>query len=355
MSSTTERHEFASDNTAGICPEALATLEEANVGNVASYGEDKWTERISDQVREIFETDCEVFLVFNGTAANSLALAQLCRSFHSIICYEFAHIQTDECGGPEFFTNGSKLLPISGANGKLDLAQVEIALLKYRDFHSHKPRAISVTQATERGTVYSVDELRALGEFARQHALRFHMDGARFANAVAALGCTPKAISWQAEVDVLCFGGTKNGTAAGELVVFFNKELATEFDYRVKQAGQLASKMRFLAAPWLGLLKDGAWLRNARHANEAARSLAEQLGVLRGIELAFPREANEVFLRMGDSLVKNLQTRGWRFYKFIEPDVYRLMCSWSVTEKAITDFVTDAKAIISQSDSARQS
>ncbi len=344
MSSTTQRHEFASDNTAGICPEALAALEEANAGAAASYGEDKWTARVCDQVREIFETDCEVFLVFNGTAANSLALAQLCQSFHSIICHEFAHIETDECGGPEFFTKGSKLLPISGANGKLDLARAEAELAKYRDVHSHKPRAISVTQATERGTVYTIDELRAFGEFARQHSLRLHMDGARFANAVAALGCAPKTISWQAGVDVLCFGGTKNGTAAGELVVFFNKELATEFDYRVKQAGQLASKMRFLAAPWFGLLKDGAWLRNAQRANEAASSLARQLSALPGIELAFPCEANAVFVRMRELLVKALHARGWRFYKFIEPDVYRLMCSWAVTEEAINDFVADAEA-----------
>ena len=232
---------------------------------------------------------------------------------------------------------------MAGANGKLDLAELETVMAKQGDLHSHKPRAISVTQATERGTVYTVEELRALGEFARRHSLRLHMDGARFANAVAALGCAPKTISWQAGVDVLCFGGTKNGTAAGELVVFFNKELATEFDYRLKQAGQLASKMRFLAAPWSGLLKDGAWLRNARHANESASSLARQLSALPGIELAFPCEANAVFLRMRDSLVEKLQARGWRFYKFIEPDIYRLMCSWSVTEEAISDFVADVK------------
>ena len=308
MSSTRERHEFASDNTAAICPEAFAALQEANAGSAASYGEDKWTARVCDQVREIFETDCDVFIVFNGTAANSLALAQLCESFHSIICYEFAHIQTDECGGPEFFTKGSKLVPMTGANGKLDLTELETLMVKQGDLHSHKPRAISVTQATERGTVYAVEELRALGEFARRHSLRLHMDGARFANAVAALGCAPKTISWQAGVDVLCFGGTKNGTAAGELVVFFNKELATEFDYRLKQAGQLASKMRFLAAPWSGLLTDGAWLRNARHANESASSLARQLSALPGIELAFPCQANAVFLRMRDSLVEKLQS-----------------------------------------------
>jgi threonine aldolase len=209
-----------------------------------------------------------------------------------------------------------------------------------------------VTQATERGTVYTLEELGTIADIARRYSLRLHMDGARFANAVAALDCAPKTISWQAGVDVLCFGGTKNGTAAGELVVFFNKELATEFDYRVKQAGQLASKKRFLAAPWSGLLYDGAWLRNARHANQAARSLARQLSALPEIELAFPCEASAVFLLMRDSLVRKLHTRGWRFYKFIEPDIYRLMCSWSVTEESINAFVADVKEA-SRPDTAR--
>jgi threonine aldolase len=173
------------------------------------------------------------------------------------------------------------------------------------------------------------------------------MDGARFANAVAALGCAPKAITWEAGVESLCFGGTKNGSAAGELVVFFKKELALEFDYRAKQAGQLASKMRFLAAPWSGLLQDNVWLQNARRANERAQMLAEKLTAL-GLKLAFPREASAVFLRLPERLVGQLHGRGWHFYKFIEPDVYRLMCSWSVTEKEIDDFVGDVKRALSE-------
>jgi threonine aldolase len=173
------------------------------------------------------------------------------------------------------------------------------------------------------------------------------MDGARFANAVAALNCAPKAITWQAGVDVLCFGGTKNGTAAGELVVFFKKELAQEFDYRAKQAGQLASKMRFLAAPWVGMLADGVWIENARHANKCAKLLARKLAAVLGGEPAFPCEASAVFYRIPDALARQLQERGWRFYKFVEPDVYRLMCSWSVTEKEIDDFVRDVKSCLS--------
>lgn len=339
----THRYDFASDNTAGISPEAWLTLEEANHRADASYGEDQWTRRVTDRVREIFETDCEVFFVFNGTAANSLALAQLCRPYHSIVCHEQAHIETDECGAPEFLSGGSKLLATPGRNGKLDLHAVEAAIGRQRDLHSPKPRVLSVTQSTELGTVYKRDELAAIAEFARARSLYLHMDGARFANAIAALGCAPKEITWQFGFDVLCFGGTKNGTGGGELVVFFKKELAHEFDYRAKQAGQLASKMRFIAAPWAGLLNGDVWLENARRANASAGLLAEKLIEVAGLEPAFPREANAVFLRMPESLVTQLHARGWHFYKFIEPDVYRLMCSWAVSHEVIEEFVADVQ------------
>jgi threonine aldolase len=343
MARAIDRYEFESDNTAAICPEAWTALAEANKEGSPAYGDDKWTRRVSDRVREIFETDCDVFLVFNGTAANALALAQLCRSFNSVVCHENAHIETDECGAPEFFTGGSKLLPVPGSNGKFDLAQMKATILRQRGVHSTKPRVISLAQSTELGTVYRSDEIEKIAEFARQQSLFLHMDGARFANAVAALDCAPKAITWKAGVDSLCFGGTKNGTAAGELVVFFQKELAREFDYRAKQAGQLASKMRFLAAPWAGLLDGNVWLENARRANARAKMLAEKLSAALGMEPVFPCEASAVFLRMPEELVAQLQSRGWHFYKFVEPDVYRLMCSWSVTERDIDEFVEDAK------------
>ncbi|HEX5176203.1 MAG TPA: beta-eliminating lyase-related protein, partial [Chthoniobacteraceae bacterium] len=208
---TRDRHQFASDNTAAICPEAWAALAEANHEAVASYGEDRWTERVCARVREIFEADCEAFLVFNGTAANSLALAQLCHPFHSILCHERAHIETDECGAPEFFSGGAKLLRVGGAHGKLDLDQATAILAQHRDVHSTKVRALSITQSTESGTVYSLAELDAIAAFAQKHALRIQMDGARFANAVASLGCRPKELTWERGVEVLAFGGTKNG------------------------------------------------------------------------------------------------------------------------------------------------
>src|SRR5438067_1779042 len=328
---STERFEFASDNTAAICPPAWAALAEANAEAEISYGDDKWSRRVVRRVREIFETDCEVFLIFNGTAANALALAQLCRAYHGVLCHENAHSQTDECGAPEFFSGGAKLIPTPGKNGKLDLGNIQSALQRYRDVHSPKPRVLSLTQATELGTVYRRDEIETICEFAREQSMFVHMDGARFANAIAALECAPKSITWEAGVDVLCFGGTKNGTAAGELVVFFKKELAYEFDYRAKQGGQLASKMRFLAAPWVGLLTDDGWIDNARHSNRCAQLLAQKIAAVLGTEPVFPCEANAVFLRLPEQLVGRLQEGGWRFYKFIEPDVYRLMCAWSTT------------------------
>src|SRR3954462_8005233 len=196
-----ERFDFASDNTAAICPPAWAALVEANASAEVSYGDDKWTRQVIARVREIFEVDCEVFLIFNGTAANALSLAQLCRSYHGVICHENAHSQTDECGAPEFFSGGAKLIPTRGANGKLDLANVEVALKRHYDVHSPKARALSLTQATELGTVYRREEIEQICEFARARSLLVHMDGARFANAVAALDCAPKTITWEAGVD----------------------------------------------------------------------------------------------------------------------------------------------------------
>ncbi len=355
MNRVADRYEFASDNTASICPEAWDALQEANVDEAPSYGEDRWTARVCDLVREIFETDCEVFLVFNGTAANALALAQLCQPFHSVICHEQAHIQTDECGAPEFFTRGSKLLLVGGAHGsrqrvrpvadKIDIGEAEAIIARQPELHAHKPRVISITQSTEFGTVYTRDEIAAVTEFARRREMFVHMDGARFANAVASLNCAPNQITCQIGVDVLCFGGTKNGVAAGELVVFFKKELAREFDYRLKQAGQLGSKMRFVAAPWLGLLTNGVWLKNAKHSNNLAQMLAERLRAEAKIDIIFPVEANAVFLRMNEDLVRELHERNWHFYKFIEPDIYRLMCSWSATDRDIGDFVAEVVAL----------
>ncbi|MFN2540855.1 MAG: low specificity L-threonine aldolase [Chthoniobacterales bacterium] len=344
MEPPSRRHDFASDNAAGMCPEAWAMLDEANADCEASYGNDRWTARARELVRDTFETNCEVYFTFTGTAANAIALAQICQSHHSVICHEHAHLQTDECGAPEFFTGGAKLLLAGGANGKIDINGAGEIIARQPEGHSQKPRALSITQATELGTVYTTDELRALSEFARERSLFVHMDGARFANAVAALGCLPREITWESGVDVLCFGGTKNGAAVGELVVFFEKELAREFEYRVKQAGQLVSKMRFIAAPWIGLLTGDVWLRNARHANQMASRLAERLKADAKIDIVFPVDANAVFVRLTQQQARALRERGWDFYQFIEPDLFRLMCSWCTSEQGIDNFLSDLVA-----------
>jgi threonine aldolase len=337
------RRHFASDNYAGICPEAWRALEAANDGHAVSYGDDPWTARAATLLREVFDTDCDVFFVFNGTAANSLALASTGQSYHSVLCHEIAHVETDECGAPEFFSNGMKVLQLAGPQGRIDPAGIERVARKRADIHYPKPRAVSLTQATEVGTVYTVDDIKAIWAKTRALGLALHMDGARFANAVAFLGVPPKAITWQAGVDVLCFGGTKNGTHVGDAVVFFNRRLAEEFDYRCKQSGQLASKMRYLAAPWVGMLEDGAWLRRAGHANAMARRLRERIEGIPEARILFPTEANSVFVELPRPVIDARHAAGWTFYTFIGEGGCRLMCAWDTTEEDVDAFVADLK------------
>jgi len=340
------RFDFASDNTTGFCPPALEAIEEANRDFVASYGEDNFTRRLCDRVRELFETDCEVFLVFNGTAANSLALAQLCQPFHGIVCHRHAHIQTDECGAPEFFTGGAKLILAEGEQGRIDPDEFQAIIARFRDLHSHKPRLLSLTQATEYGTVYRPDQIAALSEAAHGAGMLVYLDGARFANAAATLGTSPRDLSWRLGIDAMSFGGIKNGGGNAELIVFFKKELAREFEYRLKQAGQLSSKMRFLAAPWLALLGDDLWLGNARHANACATALSKELVRITNAPPAFPVEANAVFVSLSSGVYDRITRAGWRFYNFFEPGVYRLMCSWATSEEFIKEFARDLEESI---------
>jgi threonine aldolase len=339
---------FASDNTAGVCPEALAALNAVNAGRSAGYGDDAWTAEARTHVQAVFGTDCEVFFVFNGTAANALALAALCRSYQGILCHQAAHLEVDECGAPEFFTGGSKVIPLAGADCKLTPAAVEAAVTRGHGVHYPHPAALSLTQATEFGTLYTPDELRALSAAARGHGLALHVDGARFANAAAAFaaqGVTPADLTWRAGVDVLSFGGTKNGMLTTETVVFFNRALARDFAYRVKQSGQLASKLRFAAAQWTALLHDGAWLRHAAHANAMAQRLATGLKGLPGARLLFPVEANGVFVELSPALSAGLAARGWQFYKFVGEHGYRLMGSWATTPAEVDAFLVDARAL----------
>ena len=339
--------QFGSDNYAGICPEAWAAMTQANQGHAPAYGDDPWTSAAADAFRSLFECDCEVFFTFNGTAANSLALASLCQSFHSVICSDIAHIETDECGAPEFFSNGAKLIAVPSQDGRLTPDGVRVAATRRDDLHYPKPKAVSITQATEVGTVYSPAQVAAIGATCRELGLHLHMDGARFANACATLGCTPAEVTWKAGVDVLCFGGTKNGMAIGEAVVFFNRALAQDFEYRCKQAGQLASKMRFLAAPWVGVLRNGAWLRHARHANRCAQQLANALQGVTGIRQLFPVQANGVFIDFPPAGLNALRARGWRFYTFIGEGGARFMCAWDTQPERTAQLAADIRAVMS--------
>ncbi len=339
---TTEPQQFASDNYAGICPEAWDAMAQANAGHARAYGEDDWTLRAADALRTLFESECESFFVFNGTAANSLALASLCQSYHSVICSAAAHVETDECGAPEFFSNGSKLLVAQSDDGKLTPDAIRALATGRSDIHFPKPRVVTITQPTETGCVYSLEEIRAISAVCRELGLKLHMDGARFAHACASLDCSPAELTWKAGVDVLCFGGTKNGMAVGEAVLFFDRTLAAEFDYRCKQAGQLASKMRFLAAPWVGMLESGAWLRNADHGNRCARRLAEGIAFLPGVEPMFPVESNAVFLSALDAVLEGLRRRGWRFYTFIGGGA-RFMFAWDADPARVDALIEDIR------------
>lgn len=329
---------FASDNTAGVAPEILAALVAANAGAVPSYGADLWSGRLDGAFSAVFETPVKVVPVATGTAANALALAHLTPPWGAVLCHEQAHAAVDECGAPEFFTAGAKLVPLPGAAGKIAPQTLAAALDGFSgSFHEVQPAALSLSQATEAGTLYAPAEIAAL---ARGRGLGVHMDGARFANAVVALGVAPADLTWRAGVDVLSFGATKNGAMLAEAVVFFDPARAADFAFRQKRAGHVISKARFVSAQLLAYLEDGLWLRLAGHANGMARRLAEGLSA-RGIVLAQPLEANELFVHLPPPLAAALKAKGASFYDWSHsgPDVVRLVTSWATTVEEVDRFL----------------
>ncbi len=310
---------FCSDNATGVAPEILRALEAANAGAAMPYGNDDLTRRVEARLAEVFETGVAAFPVATGTAANVLALGTLVPPYGAIYCHRDAHIQVDECGGAEFYTGGAKLMALPGDHGRLTPEALRAAIVRVGDPHSIQPAAVSLTQATEAGTVYALDEIAALTEIARAHDLKVHMDGARFANALVSLGCSPAEATWKAGVDALSFGATKNGVLAAEAVVFFKPAQAESFPYRRMKGGHLFSKMRFLSAQLDAYLTDELWLRHARHANAMAARLAEGLSALPGVELIHPVEANEIFARLPEAMVAGLLERGFQFYRWGPP------------------------------------
>ncbi len=337
---------FASDNTAPVCPEVMAALAQANTGNVASYGADPATARLTALLHDVFETEVSVFPVATGTAANALALAAIVRPYGAVLCYDEAHIATDECGAPEFYMGGAKLVTLPSDTGRITGAQVEAAMARAVDggVHHVLPEAVSITQATEWGTVYSPDQVGEVAQAGRARGLHLHMDGARFANALATLGCTPAEVTWKAGVDVLSFGATKNGALAAEAVVFFNPALAAGFERRRKRAGQLWSKQRFLSAQLNGYLEGDLWLAHARHANAMAQALATGLAAIPGVRLLQEVQANELFVAMPEAMISALQGEGAVFYRWIqvpgeELPVVRLVTNYLTTEAEVKRFV----------------
>lgn len=336
---------FASDNNAGVHPEVLKSLAAVNEGHVVGYGDDPHTASAESLFRRHFGEDIAVFFVFNGTAANCLSLKALTKTYEAVICAEAAHIYVDECGAPEKLT-GCKLIPIPTRDGKLTVEAVRKAYHGIGDQHHVQPRVISITQATEVGTVYRVNEIKVLAEFAHERQMFLHVDGARIANAAASLGQGLRECTRDAGVDVLSFGATKNGGMGAEAVVFFNAELAREFKFYRKQGMQLASKMRYLAAQFEALFKDDLWLQNARHSNRMAQLLKRELSNVPDVKVMYPVEANGVFARIPARAIPKLLKRYFFYPWDMEQSVVRWMCSWDTTEDDVKKFVVFVRSIL---------
>ncbi len=340
---------FASDNCSGVAPEILDAIVAANTGYHHSYGGDEWTQRLDALFGRLFEREVKVFPVLTGGAANCLALATLVPPYGVTYCHQSAHVNTDECGAPGFYTGGAKLELLSGAYGKIDPRLLAEALEGVTPVvHHSQPRLLSLTQATEWGTVYSRSEVSCLAAIAHAHGLPVHMDGARLANAVAALGCAPADITWRAGIDVLSFGATKNGAMMAEALVFFDPALERDFRFRRKQAGQLPSKMRFLSAQWEAYLDCGLWLRLAAHANRMAARLATGLAHVKSVTLASPVDANEVFAILPEATIVALEHAGADFYRWgpASQATIRLVTSWATTEDEVDCFVETAVSLL---------
>jgi threonine aldolase len=328
---------FASDNNAGVHPEILAAITHANHGHVVAYGADPYTDSAIRKFEEHFGKDIAVFFTFNGTGANVLSLQALTRPFHSILCSDYAHIYTDECGAPEKHT-GCKLLPLPHQNGKITVDSVRHAYHGIGDEHHSQPRVISITQSTEMGTVYHPNEIQALASFAHQHDMFLHMDGARIANAAVSLDQTLREATRDLGVDVLSFGGTKNGIMGGEAVVFFKPGWSGDFLYLRKQSMQLASKMRFIAAQFEALLTDDLWRRSAEHANRMAGLLEEEISQIPQIKIVWKVQANGVFAQIPRHAIEKIK-KHYFFYMWIEEEsIVRWMCSFDTTEEDIHKF-----------------
>lgn len=338
---------FASDNTAGAHPRIIEAIMAANGGRAMPYGNDELTRRVERRIAEVFERDCAVLLVATGTAANALCLAALAPGYGAVLCHPDSHVNSDECGAPEFFTGGAKLIGVPGKGGRIAAADLEraIAAAGIGVVHHAQPAAVSITQATEAGTVYRPDEVAALAEVAHRHGLALHMDGARLANAIVTLGCTPAEITWKAGVDALSFGATKNGAFAAEAIVIFDRARADALGYLRKRAGHLWSKMRFIAAQMDAYLADDLWLANARHANRMAAELARGIESIPGARLEYPCESNVMFATLPEAAIRGLEAAGFKFYRRPDPagQTLRLVTAFDTDPADVAAFIATAR------------
>ena len=348
---------FASDNAGPVAPEVMAALADANRGNAAPYGDDPLTAEVRARIRDLFEApEAAVHLVATGTAANALSLALLARPWDGVFCHREAHVEEDECGAPEFFTGGAKLVLVAGDDARMDPADLDrrIAATAQKGVHGVQRGPVSLTQITELGAAYTLDHIRDIAAIARRYGLALHMDGARFANALVTLGCTPAEMTWQAGIDILSFGGTKNGLMGVEAVVIFDPDRAWEFELRRKRAGHLFSKHRYLAAQMLAYLTGDLWLNLAKTANAKAARLAQGLLQVPGARLLHPRDGNMLFVGLPRAVHRRLRAAGaeyylWPFEQSLDgPDdtilTARLVCHWATSDDEIARFLEIARA-----------
>ena len=332
---------FSSDNVTGACPEVMDAIVAANEGIVESYGNDKWSLNLQKKLSEIFETDVVVFPVVSGTAANALALSVLSPAFGKIFCNELSHINTDECGAPEFFSGGAKLVTMTSDDGKINAKDLSQNIRGTGIVHLSQPAAVSITQACETGTIYQLEEIKSIAETAHEHGLKVHMDGARFANAVVSLDVSPAEMTWKSGIDVLSFGGTKNGCLTAEAVVFFKPELVGNFPYLHKRSGQLLSKMRFVSAQLEAYVSNDVWLRNARNANAMAKLLSEGLASFPDIKLAYPTQSNEVFVHLPSSIIDLLNAEGYNVSEDeLDGKSVRFVTAWNTVSDDIEKLIS---------------
>ena len=335
-----ERVKFASDNVAGACPEVLDAIIKANEGDSTPYGNDDWSTNLQNKFSEIFEKEVIVYPMASGTAANALALSAMTPVFGSIYCHKHSHINTDECGAPEFYTGGAKLVPISGINGKFTPEELSKNIGGVGIVHHTQPSVVSITQLCETGEAYQLDEIAAISETAHKHNLKMHMDGARFANALVSLNATPAEMTWKSGIDVLSFGATKNGCIAAEAIIFFKPDLVGNLPFLMKRSGHLLSKMRFISAQLEAYISNDIWLRNAKHANDMGKMLSEGLAKHNSIELAYPTEANEVFAKFPRYMIEHLNSEGYKMNEDeLDGKAVRLVAAWNTKTSDVESFL----------------